>query len=185
MTMHKAIEVVTKLAEQGVVKDYAITGAVAALAYVQPMLTQDLDILVSVADLEERVSGLVLLGPIERALAAMGYADRSDVGILVEGWPVQFIPVASDLDAESLREALEIEIAGEPPLRARVVKPEHVVAKALSVGRLKDLARVESFLDQQAVDLMALRSVLERHNLFVAWKAFCAKSGRADPTGIG
>lgn len=185
MTMRKAIEVVTKLAERGVVKNYAITGAVAALIYIEPTLTQDLDILISVGDLDQRSSGLVLLGPIEQALAEMGYAERSDVGILVESWPVQFIPVASDLDAECLREALEVEIAGSPPLRARVVKAEHVVAKAISVGRIKDLARVESFLDQNAVDLTALKAVFERHNLAGAWSAFCAKSGRADPIGIG
>ncbi len=32
MTMRKTIEVVTKLAERGVIKDYAIAGAVAALS---------------------------------------------------------------------------------------------------------------------------------------------------------
>jgi hypothetical protein len=184
MTMRKAIEVVTQLAARGVVKDYAITGAVAALAYVEPMLTQDLDILVSVADLDQRPSGLVLLTSLDQALADLGYSDRSDVGVLVEGWPVQFIPVASDLDAECLREAHEIDIAGDPPLRARVVKPEHVVAKALSIGRLKDLARVETFLEQGAVELTALKAVLERHHLGAAWKDFCAKSGRPDVIGI-
>ncbi len=184
MSMRKAIEAVTKLAERGVLSDYAITGAVAALAYVEPMLTQDLDILVSVTDFDQRPSGLVLLGPIEQALAEMGYAERSDVGVVVEGWPVQFIPVASDLDAECLHAAREIEIAGDPPLRARIVKAEHVVAKAISVGRLKDLARVETFLDQNAVDLAALEDVLERHGLGNAWKAFCKTSGRADPIGI-
>lgn len=184
MTMRSAIEVVTKLAERGVIKNYAITGAVAALAYIEPMLTQDLDILVSVDHLEQRPSGLVLLGPIEQALADAGYAERSDVGVLVEGWPVQFIPVAGELDEDSLRTAQEIEIAGPPMLRARVVRPEFVVAKAVSVGRLKDLARVETFLDQHAVDLPSLKAVLERHGLSQAWRAFCAKAGRADPLGL-
>jgi hypothetical protein len=184
MTMRSAIEVVTRLAERGVLKEYAITGAVAALAYIEPMLTQDLDILVSVADLDQRPSGLVLLGPIERALADMGYAERSDVGVLVEGWPVQFIPVAGELDAECLRSAQEIEIAGTPTLRARVVRPEFVVAKAISVGRLKDLARVETFLDQNAVDLLSLKEILERHGLTPAWRAFCVKAGRTDPLGL-
>jgi hypothetical protein len=133
MTMRKAIEVVIELADRGVVKNYAITGAVAALAYIEPMLTQDLDILVSVADLEQRPSGLVLLAPIEQALASFGYSERSDVGILVEGWPVQFIPVASELDEECLREARDVQIAGSPPINAKVVRPEYVVAKAISV----------------------------------------------------
>lgn len=181
MTMRKAIEVIAGLATHGVIENYAVTGAVAALAYIEPTLTQDLDILISVADLDERTSGLILLTPIEAALAELGYAERSDVGVLIEGWPVQFIPVASDLDEESLREAADMEIAGESPFRARVLKPEHIVAKAVSIGRLKDLARVEAFLDQQVVDLLALKAVIDRHELRNAWNSFCLKSGRPDP----
>src|ERR1700730_8460911 len=102
MSLQKTIEIVTKLADQGTIKQYAIAGAVAALNYIQPTLTEDLDILVSVADFEERKSGLILLTPIEAALAKMGYTRRSDLGIWVEDWPVQFLPVASTLDEEAL-----------------------------------------------------------------------------------
>jgi hypothetical protein len=183
MTMRAAIEVVAKLAQDGVIKDYAITGAVAALFYTQPALTEDLDILVSVADFEQRGSGLILLTPIESALAAMGYPNRTDVGILVEGWPVQFLPVASPLDAESLKLAAEVDV-GSPPFKARVLRAEHIVAKAVSLGRLKDLARVEMFLEQGVVNLDALRQVLVRFALVDAWKSFCAKAGKTDPLGI-
>ena len=178
MTMQKAIEVVTKLAADGVIKDYAITGAVAALNYIQPTLTEDLDILVSTRDFGVRASGLILLAPIEEALAAMGYSARSDVGVFVEGWPVQFLPAASPLDEASLTEALWVEIGGDPPFKARVLGPEFIVAKALSVGRLKDLARVEAFLDQDAVDLDKLKLVLARFGLGPAWSGFCLKAGK-------
>ena len=184
MTMRKAIEVVANLAEQGVIKAYAVTGAVATLAYVDPVLTQDLDILVGVDDFDKRQSGLVLLTPIDSALAAMGYTERTGAGLIVEGWPVEFLPVASDLDAEALREAIEVEFkAASPPFKARVLRPEHIVAKAVEVGRLKDLARVEAFLDQKSVDLAALSRVIERFALADAWRAFCVKSGRPDPLG--
>lgn len=185
MTIGKAIEVVVKLAERGIVRDYAITGAVAALIYVEPFLTEDLDILVSVDEFEGRPSGLILLTPIESALAGMGYTERVGPSILVEGWPVQFIPVGSPLDEESLRAAEIVEIAREPSIHARVLRPEHIIAKAVSLGRLKDLARVEAFLDQDKIDLGALRSALDRFQLGVAWAAFCAKSGRVDPLTIG
>lgn len=49
MSLRKTIEVVTKLAERGAIQRYAIAGAVAALNYIEPTLTEDLDILVSVA----------------------------------------------------------------------------------------------------------------------------------------
>ena len=51
-------------------------------------MTEDLDILVSIEGFEERGSGLILLTPIEQALARLGYTERSDVGIRIEGWPV-------------------------------------------------------------------------------------------------
>jgi hypothetical protein len=182
MSMRRTIEVITKLAEQGVIQQYAIAGAVAALNYIEPTLTEDLDILVSVADFEHK-SGLILLTPIEKALADMGYNQRTDVGISVEGWPVQFLPVASALDEEALEKAIELEIdlTGDRPLEARCLTAEHVVAIAIKLGRLKDLARVQAFLEQKAVDLSALEDVLERHHLMDNWLSFCAKAGIENP----
>jgi hypothetical protein len=181
MTMRSTLEVITRLARQGVIKDYAITGAVAALSYLEPMLTEDIDVLVSIGDLENRASGLILLTPIENALAGMGYTERTDVGIRVEGWPVQFLPVASELDEAALAEANEIDISGAPPLKVRVLSPEHIVAKAITVGRPKDFARVQAFLAEDAVDLTKLKSLLERFDLMRAWSAFCFTAGRQNP----
>jgi hypothetical protein len=181
MSLQKTIEVVTKLADQGAIKQYAITGAVAALNYIQPTLTEDLDILVSVGGFEQHKSGLILLTPIESALAKMGYTTRSDVGIWIEDWPVQFLPVASALDEEALTQAADVELQGVGgPFKVRVLRAEHLVATALSVGRFKDLARIEAFLDQDAVDLTALKAVLERFDLVPAWNAYCAKAGKLD-----
>lgn len=106
-------------------------------------------------------------------------------GIVVEGWSVQFLPVASDLDAEALAEAAEINLApkGVKPLLVRVLRPEHIVATALKLGRLKDLARVEAFVEQNAVDLARLKTILVRFRLMDAWRTFCKKSSRPDPLG--
>lgn len=125
MTLRRTIEVVTKLAEKRVIASYAIAGAVAALNYIEPMLTEDLDILISIDGFEKRASGLILLGPIENALAEMGYTQRSDVGYRIESWPVQFLPVASALDEEGLEQAIEESFSqkGEEPLKARFFGP--------------------------------------------------------------
>ena len=183
MSLRKTIEVVAQLAERGAVERYAIAGAVAALNYIQPTLTEDLDILVSIAHFEGRPSGLILLTPIERALAEMGYDERTDLGINIEGWPVQFLPVASALDEEALENAVELDIdsTGNPPVKARCLSAEHVVATAVKIGRLKDLARVQAFLEQEAVDLVALKSILERHGLMINWLNFCGKAGIENP----
>jgi hypothetical protein len=181
--MRGSIAVVAKLKEKGVIANYAIAGAVAALNYVEPFLTAYLDILIAVAEFEKRSSGLILLGPLEQALAKMGYTERSDVGYLVEGWPIQFLPVASPLDQEALDRAIEVDVAaaGETPLKARCLRAEHVVATAVRVGRPKDWARVAEFLVQHAVDLRSLRDVLERHHLMDAWRSFCLRAGINDP----
>ncbi|HLY04394.1 MAG TPA: hypothetical protein VKR31_01490 [Rhizomicrobium sp.] len=183
MTLRKTIEVVTQLAAKRAIANYAIAGAVAALNYIEPMLTEDLDILVSVDGFEKRTSGILVLDPIEKALAAIGYTERTNVGFRIEGWPVQFLPVASPLDEEGLEAAVEIDVAelGAKPLKARCLRAEHVVATALKVGRLKDLARIQAFLEQDAVDLKRLKSVLERHNLIVAWSKFCLKAAIKNP----
>jgi uncharacterized protein YdhG (YjbR/CyaY superfamily) len=183
MTLRRTIEVVIQLAEKRVIGSYAIAGAVAAINYIQPMLTEDLDILISVDGFEKRASGLLLLSPIEKALAEMGYTERTNVGYAIEGWPVQFLPVASPLDEEALEQVIEIDIAdkGETPLKARCLRAEHLVAIALKVGRLKDLARIQAFLEQNAVDLNPLKIVLERHNLMAAWKEFCVKAAIKNP----
>lgn len=183
MSLRNAIKVVIALATMGAVQRYAIAGAVAALNYIEPTLTQDLDILVSIGDFETRRSGLILLTPIERALADLGYTKRTDVGYLIEGWPVQFLPVSSALDEEALERAIEIEInmTGETPLIARCLTAEHIVAIAVKLGRLKDLARVQAFLEQRVVRLDDLKDVLIRHGLMMNWIGFCAKAGIENP----
>ncbi|HEY3149255.1 MAG TPA: hypothetical protein VGJ75_23030 [Dongiaceae bacterium] len=72
-------------------------------------------------------------------------------------------------------------MTGDPPLKARCLRAEHVVAIAVKLGRLKDLARVQVFLDEGAVDFAALRDVLERHKLMDDWLSFCAKAGIENP----
>ncbi len=114
MTMRRTIAVIIRLAEGRAIANYAIAGAVAALNYIQPFLTEDLDILISTDGFEKHRSGLLLLGPIEKALAEM-------------------------------------------------------------------LARIQAFLEQDAVDLGRLKTVLERHDLMGAWKAFCLKAAISNP----
>ena len=102
---------------------------------------------------------------------------------MIEGWPVQFIPVASELDEEALDRAVEVDIGvmRDPPVKVRCLRAEHLAAIAIRLGRLKDLARVQAFLEQEAVDLVALRDILERNKLLSDWLGFCAKAGIENP----
>jgi hypothetical protein len=97
------------------------------------------------------------------------------------------VSVANDLDAESLAQAVEVEIAAElsaPAMKVTMLRAEHVVAIALMVGRPKDLIRISQFLSEEAVDLLRLRGVLERHGLLHTWSKFCAQTGNHDPYGL-
>jgi hypothetical protein len=58
-------------------------------------------------------------------------------------------------------------------VKTRVLRPEHLAAIALRVGRPKDLSRIAQFLAEKAVEFSALCGVIERHHLSNAWQLFC------------
>jgi hypothetical protein len=58
------------------------------------------------------------------------------------------------------------------------------VSIAVRLGRLKDLARAQAFLEQNVVDLVALKEVMERHILWEAWRSFCTKAGIENPFAV-
>lgn len=183
--MKSAFQVINQMQAHGVIGDYAVAGAIAALNYIEPTLTSDLDILISVEHLKAlSPAGLISISPIYEYLRGKGYSEFKEEGILIEGWPVQFLPASDALDVEGLGQAVEVEIlmdAGKPPIKVRTLRAEHVVATALKVSRPKDRIRINQFLEEKAVDLDALQKVLDRHNLKQKWGIFCKTSGIDDP----
>lgn len=175
--MNKTFLVINDMVEAGIIGRYAIAGAVGALFYLEPIMTSDLDVLVSVEGMTTARSGLVTLSPVLDHLKGKGYSEFRQEGVMIEGWPVQFLPVANSLDAEGLEQAIETEMDDGEGLKVRILRPEHLVAIALRVGRLKDHVRIRSFLDEKKVDLQKLRGVLTRHALLDAWRDFCGKAG--------
>jgi hypothetical protein len=140
----------------GLISDWALGGALAAIYYVEPFATYDADI---------------FFLPKERGLDAgipAIYAHLQTRGWQVErehllwrGFPVQFL-AASGLTEEAVREAERIDYEGVP---AKVFRAEHIVAIAASVGRQKDKARIEQILQQADVDKNYLENVLQRYKL--------------------
>jgi hypothetical protein len=182
--MKQTLDVINAMEAEGIIGRYAIAGAVAAYNYIEPAVTNDLDILVS---LEERASAerptLVSLDPILSYLKEKGYDQHRKEGIVIEGWPVQFLPVANPLDAESLAQAedINVEINASGAVKTRVLRPEHVIANALRVGRPQDFIRIAQFLQENAVDVAALCALLHRHSLKDSWQSFCKRAGIDDP----
>jgi len=183
MAMEQTIRVLNRMVEDHVIGRYAIGGAVAAFNYVESSFTEDLDILISFEN-SAKPSALIVLTPIYDCLAKQGYTKHNKEGILVEGWPVQFLPVANALDEEALAEALDVNLKvgdSEESVTCRVLSPEHIVATALSVGRPKDWIRINQFIDQNAFDATRLCAILARHRLQEKWTGFCDRFEVADP----
>jgi hypothetical protein len=187
MGMKQTLDVINRMEADGIIGRYAIAGAVAAYNYVEPTVTEDVDILVAFDSGHQLQTGLITLGPILSYLTDKGYSDFRKEGLLIEGWAVQFIPVANGLDAEALAAADEINLEVHPnegSVKTRVLRPEHIVATALRVGRPRDHLRIVQFLEEEAVDVEALRDVIDRFGLSDAWLTFCSRAGIVDPCEI-
>ena len=102
---------------------------------------------------------------------------------MVDGWPVQFLPAADALDEEGLQEAVitKLPVDRETTVKCRVLRAEHLMAKALAVGRPKDQVSVTQFIDAGRHDAPYFCEVLERHGFSGKWRAFCEKFDVTDP----
>jgi len=187
MAIKKTLEIINAMEADGVIGRYAIAGAVAPYNYIEPAVTDDLDILISLGESPHQANtGLVTLAPIFSYLKARGYEHRKE-GFVFEGWPVQFLPVANNLDAEALAAAQEVQIEINETVgsvRTRILRAEHIVATSLRVGRPRDLIRIAQFLEEDAVDTAALCAVLHRHALTQAWQLFRHRTGIPDPCAV-
>ena len=148
----------------GVVRDYALFGAVAQMRYTEPMATLDADVLVLLAE----KSGMDVLAPLYSYCSERGYVPEGEA-IRVGNWPVQFIPVFSPLTEQAVRTADTEEIEGVP---VRVVRADYLALIALSVGRTKDYMRLLALLEAGAVRGEALQELAMRHHLSAQWSAF-------------
>ena len=167
--MRNVFRLLNEMVRDGELENYAVAGAIAAIFYIEPFATQDVDIFVSM-DVDQ--SELVTKIPGWEYLKARGYNEIRGEAVVVEDWPVQFIPVSSALEEEAYLNAATVEFEGEP---VRVVLAEHLVAIMINVGRLKDLARAQMFLAQEAVDRELLLEIIGRHGLQSKWAEFESK----------
>src|SRR5436190_23959317 len=142
-----------ELIAAGLIKDYALGGALAAIYYTEPFTTYDADI-VFVASDKTLSAGIPA---IYSHLQSKGWRVERE-HLLVKDFPVQFL-AASGLTEEAVRNAKPIKYEGVP---AKVFRPEYIVAIAASVGRQKDLARIEQLTAHAKIDKALLDDILRR-----------------------
>src|SRR5256886_12167204 len=131
-----------ELVSAGLIEDYALGGALAAIYYVEPFTTYDADIIFVTKD--KTVSAGI--PAIYSHLQAKGWRVEGE-HLLIKDFPVQFL-AASGLTEEAVGNAKPIEYEG---VLAKGFPPEYIVAIAASVGRHKHLARIEQLMDQAEI----------------------------------
>jgi len=169
------LEVINRMQAEGVIGPYAIGGAVGATFYLEPFATLDIGISVTLKNAPG--GSLLSLTPVYDYLKSRGYETENEY-VVIEGWPVQFLPPTSSLDEEALQQAVETEVDG---VRTRVIRAEHLAAIALNIGRAKDFARILQFVEGGVLDAGTLDGILKRHGLLEKWERFGVKYLRGNP----
>jgi hypothetical protein len=166
--MEATLEVLNALVDEGVIEQYAIGGAVAAIFWVEPFDTIDLDVFVL---LSEAVHPLDPLREVISALRARGYSFDGDL-LPIEGVPVQLIPAddQTGLHREALEHAAEHQYLDS--VRTWIIRPEYLIALALDTHRPKDYERVYRLLQEAEPDRSRVATLIERYSLQAYWEGF-------------
>jgi hypothetical protein len=154
--MEKTLQIIEEMARLGIIKAYAIGGGVAATYYIEPVLTYDLDIFFLPVK-----EGLDELAPVYEFARGRGYPEQAEA-LMIEGFPVQFIPAYNELVQDAVAKAATLRYRG---VEAKVVKAEYLVAIALQTGRAKDHERVVRLLESEVVDRDVLSEILMKYGL--------------------
>ncbi|HMD69313.1 MAG TPA: hypothetical protein VKF42_10580 [Chitinivibrionales bacterium] len=163
--MEKTLEIINRMQEAGVFSRYAIGGGIAALFYIEPLTTFDLDVFIILA---QHTGPLVSLRPLYAWLEKRGYKQHKEQ-IIIEGIPVQFIPAYNKLVEEAVHHA-SARMYGTTP--TFVFSPEHLAAIMIQTFRQKDKDRLVKLLDESKISKKKLDAILLRHELKAAFEEF-------------
>ena len=148
------------MVSDGVIKNYALGGAMGAFFYIEPSFTSDMDMFCLLAH-APNPSGLVLLTPITDYLRNKGY-EPTALGAMIEGVDVQFQFPDDAVGEASIETAITHDLNGTP---VRVMTPEYLIVHMLKVNRPKDRLRMIRFIETQKFTPATVFSILEEHGL--------------------
>lgn len=163
--MKKTIQVINALVEEGVIEDYALGGATALLFYAEPALTYDIDIFI-ILHAEQDNNKLIDLSPLYKSLEAKRYFPEKE-HVIIEGVPVQFIPVYNPLIEEAVTQAV---LANYEGIKIKILKIEYLLAIMIDTNRPKDRERIHQLLDDVSLNQNLLDEILQRHALKEKWE---------------
>jgi hypothetical protein len=157
-------QLLTAMQAAGVIENYALFGAIAQMRYTEPVITLDVDVLVSVPS-PDRIDSLA---GIYKYCRERGYLPEGEA-IRVAEWPVQFLPVFNPLAREAMEQAETVDFEGLP---VRVVRPDYLAVIALVTGRQKDHERILNLLESESTNRKEIESLAGRHGVTQAWQQF-------------
>ena len=170
--MQAVCDILEQLLREGIVNRYAVGGATAAGFHGEPLATRDVDVFVFLDPPEGSL--LVTLDPVFRRLDELGFNEFEEEGLLIHGFPVQFLSAAPGLEAEAVEQAMIVEWGDH---RLRVMRPEHLAVIALSVGRPKDRARLVYLVELRDFNVESFRQILARYQLLDRWQQWASGLG--------
>ena len=150
MSFTDAFRALNALKRRRIIRDYTVIGAVAATAYMEPMATEDLDIIVLVDTDEEYLRVFNTVAANAEGHQGMHYELG---GVPVQMFPSTIMPLYRDTVAA----ATQVRIGG---LRVNFASIEHLKLLYLQAFREKDQLRVQ-ILDRMA-DGAQLNALLQR-----------------------
>ena len=169
--MERVIQVINRMQTDGIIENYAIGGGIAAIYYLEPYHTDDLDVFIPVSAVAFGDVGLLSLEPIYSYLKSLGYGAVKE-GVLIEDWLVQFIPAFASVQDEALQHAQSVTY-GET--QTRIFSPEYLGAELLRSGRPKDHVRVGALIESGKMDVNSFRDIIRRHGLAEKWTTFARR----------
>lgn len=163
----KVFRVIDKMHQKGILKNYAVGGAVATIYYTEPFATKDIDIFFSPVEKQK----IILLTPFYDFLLKKGYKTYEEY-IMIENIPIQFIPTATELEREAVKKAISVKYKN---IEIKILRPEYLVAIFLKVYRPKDRDKLIKLLEQAKLNKTFLGNILTRHNLDKKFDDFVEK----------
>ena len=150
MSFSSAIRVLNNLKRRRVIRDYTLIGAVAATAYMEPLSTEDLDIIILVDTDDEYLQTFRRISSFAEGIEGMHY--------ILGGVPVQIFPTTTKpLYRDTVENARRARIGN---LRVKVASPEHLVVLGLEAFRHRDRLRILVLLE--ASNLGTLNQLLRQ-----------------------
>lgn len=157
-------DVLEDMQAQGIISDYAIGGAVAAIIHYEPISTFDLDIFFFLTKPPELI---LSLGEIYDYARSHNFPFDGEF-INIHGWVVQFVEAShSPLWREAIGKAV-IKIIDNRDVF--VIDIEYLVVMWILAGRKKDIRKIEMFDEAGFMNAEILVGLLRRFDLLEKWK---------------